>query len=105
VIAVDLGRRRDQHTLAEASAVIEHVLRTVEVGDDRVNGLLDDQPRTDCGRKVVDDVGLIDQLVHHCRREDGVHDEVEMGVVPEMSDVLLPARRQVVERKNLPTFV
>src|SRR6266511_4791430 len=42
MIAVDLRARGDQDALAEATRVIEHVLGSLNVGDHRPNGLLDD---------------------------------------------------------------
>ena len=62
VVAVDLGRRCDQHPFAETGAVLEHVLRALDIGEERVPRLLDDQPDTHCCGEVVDDVALVDEL-------------------------------------------
>ena len=63
VVAVDLGRGGDQHALAEAVAVLEHDFRAFEVRDERVHGLLDDQPDADGGGEVIDDIALVHELV------------------------------------------
>jgi len=105
VVAVDLRRRRDENPLAEPSAVVEHVLRPVEVGDDRVDRLLDDQPGTDRGGEVIDHVNLVHQLVHDRVREHRIDDEVELGAVLQVRDVVHGPRREVVERVDLPAVV
>ena len=88
VVAVDLRARRDQHALAEAAAAVEHGLRALHVRDHRVDGLLDDQAHADGGRQVVDDVALVDELVDDRRREHRVDDEVVVGPVAQVLDVL-----------------
>jgi hypothetical protein len=82
VIAVDLRGRRDEHPLAEACAVVEHVLGAVEVRHDRVHRALDDQARADGRGEVVHDVDLVHELVDDRVRQDGVDDEMEPGVLP-----------------------
>ena len=72
VVAVDLGGGRDQHALVEPVALLEYVLGALEVDDERPNGLFDDQPHADRGGEVVDDVALVDELVHDRAREHRV---------------------------------
>ena len=79
VVAVDLRGRGDEDALAEAVAVVEHDLRSLDVRDERVHGLLDDQPDADGGREVVDDVALVDELVDDGRLQHRVDDEVEVA--------------------------
>ena len=104
VVAVDLGRRGDEHALAEAGAVVEHDLRPLEVRDERVDGLLDDQPHADRRRQVVDDVALVHELVDDRRLEHRVDDEVEVLAGHQVLDVPHRARREVVERVDLRAF-
>jgi hypothetical protein len=73
VVAVDLARRGDQHALVEAVAVLEHELGAAHVRDERVHGLLDDEPDSDGGCHVEDDVALVHELVDDGGLEDGVH--------------------------------
>ena len=80
VVAVDLGRGRDEHALPEAVAVLEHDLRALEVGHERVHRLLDDQPHAHGRSEVVDDVALVDELVDDSAVEHGIDDEMEVGV-------------------------
>ena len=88
VVAVDLAGRRDQHALAEAVAVVEHDLGALDVGDDRADGLLDDEAHADGRGQVVDDVALVHELVDDRRREHGVDDEVEVVAVEQVGDVV-----------------
>ncbi len=101
-VAVHLRRRRDEHALAEAVAVLEHVLRPLDVRDERVHRLLDDQADADRRGEVVDDVAAVDELVDDGRLENGVDDEVEVAAVAQMRDVALGAGGQVVEDEDLP---
>ena len=101
-VAVDLRGRRDEHPLAEAVAELEHGLGALDVRDQRVDGLLDDQPHADRGREVVDDVALVDELVDDRRREHRVDDEVEVRPLAQRRHVRDRARRQVVESVDLP---
>jgi hypothetical protein len=88
VIAVDLGRRRDEHPLAEAGAVLEHRFRPLDVREQRAAGLLDDQAHPDRGGEMEDHVDLVHELAHDGGREHGLDDEVEVGAVAERRDVL-----------------
>ena len=65
MVAVDLGARGDQDRLAEAPGVLEDVLRSSDVGEERVPGPLDDQPHADGRGEVKDDVGLVHELADH----------------------------------------
>ncbi len=87
MVAVHLRGRRDEDALAKPVAVLEHRLGALHVRDERANGLLDDQPDADRGRKVVDDVAAVHELVHDRLREDGVDDEVEVASVHQVLDV------------------
>ena len=102
VVAVDLGRRRDEHTLAEPRAVLQHGLRPLHVGDERVHRLLDDEADADRRREMEDDVALVHELVDDRRSEDRVDDEVVAGALPQVRDVAQVARGEVVERVDLP---
>jgi hypothetical protein len=92
VVAVHLGGRGDQNTLAEPVAVVEHHLGALEVDDERVHRLLDDQPDADRRRQVVDDVALVDELVDDGRVEHGVDHEMEPRVGLQVRDVFQRAR-------------
>ena len=105
VVAVDLGRRRDEDALAEGVRVLEHDLGAAEVRDERAHGLLDDQPHADRCREVVDDVAAVDELVHDGRREHRVDDEMEPRPVAEMGDVVERAGGEVVEDPDLVLLV
>ena len=67
----------------------------------RVHRLLDDQPNADCGRQVVDDVALVDELADDRRRQHRVDDEVEAGPVAQLLDVAMSSGREVVEDVDL----
>ena len=88
MIAVHLGGRSDQDALAEAMAMLEHELCATEIRDERPDGLLDDQAHPHRRGKVIDDVAAVDQLVHHCRLQDAVDDQVEAVAIAEVLDVL-----------------
>ncbi len=105
VIAVDLGARRDEHSLAELRAVLEHDLRPLDVRDHGEDGLLDDQPDSHGRGEVVDDVALVDELADHRAREHRLDDEVELRIVEETLDVSVRPRRDVVECVDLPALV
>jgi len=62
MVAVHLGARRDEHALVELGAVLEDGLRPLDVGDHRVDGLLDDQPDADSRSEVIDDIAFVDEL-------------------------------------------
>ena len=62
-VAVHLGRGRDEHALAEAMTVIEHLFGPLDVRDERVHGLLDDQPDADGCSEMEDDVAAMHELV------------------------------------------
>src|SRR5262249_24182995 len=62
-VAVDLRSRGDEHALPKAGAVLEHVLRPLDVRHERVHRLLDDQAYADCGREMEDDVATMHELV------------------------------------------
>ena len=68
-----------------------------QVRDERVHRLLDDQPHADGGGEVVDDVALVDELVHDRRVEHGVDDEVE---VPDGRAGARRSRATPVERSS-----
>ncbi len=101
-VAVDLGRRRDEHALPELVAVVEDVLRALDVRDERAHRLLDDQPHADRRGEVIDDVAAVHELVHDRRLEHGVDDEVEVAALAQVCDVPLGAGGQVVEDEDLP---
>ena len=101
VVAVDLRGRRDQDALAEAVALVEHVLRALHVGHERAHRLLDDQPHADRRGEVVDDVALVDELVDDRAREHRVHREVEVAALHQVLDVPARAGREVVEDEDL----
>ena len=105
MVAVHLGRRGDEDALPETMAVLEHDLGAAKVGHERLHRLLDDQPDADRGGEVVDDVALVDELVHARRLEDAVDDEVEGRAVPEVLDVRERSGREVVERPHFPAVV
>ena len=81
---------------------LEDGLRALDVRDQRLHGLLDDQPDADRGGEVEDDVALVDELVDDVVRQDRVDDQVEVRALLEMGHVLRRAGRQVVEREDLP---
>ena len=105
MIAVDLGGGGDQDALAEAVAVLEHDLGAAKVRDERLHGLLDDQPHPDRCGEVIDDVAAVDELVDHGRLEDAVDDQVKAVAVAEVLDVLQRAGREVVEHPDVPAVV
>ena len=65
MVAVDLRGGRDEDALAEAGAVLEDGLRPTNVREERMDGLLDDEPDADRGREVIDDVALVHELTEH----------------------------------------
>jgi hypothetical protein len=101
VVAVHLRRRRDQHALAEPVAVLEHHFGPLQVGHERVHGLLDDQAHADGRCEVEDDVDLVHELVDDRRVEDGVDDEMEVPPARQVLDVVDRAGREVVEHPDL----
>src|SRR4051794_23398550 len=101
-VAVYLGGRSDEHALAEAIAVLQHVLRPLDVRDECVHRLLDDQPYADGGCEVEDDVAAMHELVDDRRLQHGVDDQMEVAALAEMRDVPLGARREIVECEDLP---
>ena len=105
MVAVDLGARRDEHSLVEAVAVLEHRLRAPDVRDHRQHRLLDDQPDADRCREVVDDVAAVHELADDGGRQHRVDDEMEPLALAKMEDIGLLARREVVEGEDLPTLV
>ena len=105
MVAVHLGSGGDEHALSEAVAVLEHDLGALEVRDERVHGLLDDESNAHGSREVVDDVALVDELVDDSPIEDGVDDEVEVGVRAEVLDVGEPSRREIVEGPDFGTLL
>ena len=100
MVAVHLGAGRDQYALAEAVAVVEDDLRSLDVRDQRVHRLLDDQADADRCGQVVDDIALVDELGHDGRGQHRVHHEVEVGMVAEVRDILDRAGREVVEHEH-----
>src|SRR5262249_29887462 len=100
-VAVDFRRGGDQDTLAEAGAVLEHVLGALNVGQQRVPRLLDDQTGADPGGKWVADVALVDELRDDRGREDRPEDRGEGGSLLEGRDIRARARREVVEHEAL----
>ncbi len=64
--------------------------------------LLHDQADADRGREVVDDVALVDELVHDRGGEHGVDDEVEARLLPQVGDVSQRAGGEVVQAVDLP---
>jgi hypothetical protein len=105
VVAIHLGRGRDQDSLLEAVAMLEHDLGSAEVRHECLHGLLDDQPDADSGGQVIDDVALVDELVDHRPVQHRVHHEVEPGAVTEVFDVVERSRGQIVEGVHLPVLV
>ncbi len=105
MVAVHLGARGDQHRLLEAGAVLEHVLGSLHVRQQRSAGLLDDQAHADGGREVVDRVAPVHELADDGRGEHRVDDEVEALAIAEVGDIRLCARREVVEGVDLPALV
>ncbi len=101
VVAVDLRGRGDQDALAEAVALVEHVLGALHVRHERAHRLLDDQAHADGRGEVVDDVALVDELVHDGTREHRVHGEVEIAVLHQVLDVPARAGGEVVEDEDL----
>jgi hypothetical protein len=74
MVAVDLGGRSNEHALAEPGAVLEDVLRSLDVCQHRADRLIYDEAHPDRRRQVVDDVALVDELADHGRRENGLDD-------------------------------
>ena len=97
VVAVHLGCRREQHALAEAVRVLEDDVRPPHVRAEGAHRLLDDEPNSYRGREVVDDIAPVNELVDHGRRQDRVDDEVEIGALAKVRDILERAGRQVIE--------
>ena len=102
MIAVDLRRRRDEHTPAEAVAVLEHGLGPLDVRDECAHGLLDDQPDAHRCREVEHDVAPVHELADDGLVQHRVDDEVIVAPIAKVGDVALRAGRQVVERIDLP---
>ena len=71
----------------EPAAVFEHGFRSPDVGEEGVDGLLDDQPYSDGRGQVVDDVALVDELADDGRREDRFDDQMEVGALFEVGNV------------------
>ena len=67
--------------------MLEHDLRALEVRDERVDGLLDDEPDAHRGCEVIDDVALVDELVDHGAVEHRVDDEMEVAIPAQVLDV------------------
>ena len=101
MVAVDLGARCDEHPLPEPRGVLEHVLRPLDVRQQRVPRALDDQPDPDDRGQVVDDVAAVHELADDRRREHGIDDEMELRALREVSHVPLRSGREVVERPDL----
>ncbi len=68
-------------------------------------GLVDDQLDAHHRREVVHDVALVDELAHHRGREHGLDDEMKVGALAQMRDVLVRSGRDVVEGEDLPALV
>ena len=85
--------------------MVEHVLRPLDVRDERVHRLLDDEPHAHRGRKMEDDVAAMYELVHDGRLEHRVDDEVEVAPFAQVGDVPLRPCREVVEHEDLPACV
>ena len=68
-------------------------------------GLVDDQLDAHHRREVVHDVALVDELADHGGREHGLDDEMKVGALAQMRDVLVRSGRDVVEGVDLPALV
>ena len=67
---------------------VENDLGATHVGGDRLDRVLDDLPNPDCGCEVNHLVALANRLVHHGVVEDGIHVEMQIGVLPNGREVL-----------------
>ena len=101
VLAVHLGRRGDDDHLLLLVGVLQHDFRAVHVRFDRPHRLFDDQAHADGRGEVIHDVAAIDQLGQQRLVFDRVDGVVELGVVPELVDVLDRSRRQVIDGIDL----
>src|SRR5581483_8943691 len=104
-VAVHLRGGGDEDALAEAVAVIEHVLGALDVRHERVHRLLDDEADADRSGEVVHDVAAVNELVHDGRLHDRFDHEVEAGALAQMGHVPLRAGREVVEDEDLLALV
>ena len=99
-LAVDLGRRGDQHELPLAGRRIEHDLGRADVGLDGVDRLLHDQAHADRRRQMDRRVAAVDELDDQRlveRRTDAVG---EPWRPDQVLDVRHAAGRQIVEDEH-----
>ena len=76
----------------------------MNVGVDRVDRRLDHELHPNGRGQVEHDVTLLDERLQDRFVGDRVDDAPEAGRLREMRDVLEPARRQVVEHRDLMTL-
>ena len=77
--------------------LLEDDLRAPDVGDERLEGPLDDELDPDRRREMEDDVCPGDQVVDEVGVDDGPHDELEPRVADMVPDVVVAAGGEVVE--------
>ena len=100
-LPINLGRGRDERALAESGRRLQYGLSTVDVGVDRVDGGLDHELHPNGRGQVEHDITLFDERQQNRLVGDRVDDAPEAGRFREMRDVLEPARRQVVDHRDL----
>jgi hypothetical protein len=105
MVPVDLRARGHEHRPLEAGAVVEYVLRALDVREQRPARLLDDEADSDGRREVVDGVDAVHELADDGRREHGIDDEMKLPTFAEVRHVRLRPCRKVVESENLPALV
>ena len=98
---VDLRGRGDQDLLLLLVGLGQHDLGAVDVGLDRPDRALDDQPDADRRGQVEDHIALVDQLGDRRAVVDALDRVMEPRMRLEMADVVDAARREVVEDEDL----
>src|SRR5215471_16534141 len=77
-------------------------LRRLDVRFNRVDGSFDHHPNTNCGGKVEDDVGAIDELHHDLTVHDGVEHIRTVRVAFQVGDVVDATGGEIIDDLHSP---